>query len=245
MDAEIDNGPKSGLTDDETEPKVEDTESEEETEQSNDDSEQSDDDLEWTDDEIEYDEGLEWTDEETEFSNEYLEVQQQQQQPVELEEETDLSDDEGEGDETELSEEEMGQIEELSDEEFELSDEDIQCHRHDILQLEGPSGNGLNVGTAIDAAGDEYGWEGEVKDGKANGFGIQIWDKRHREILYYGEFKDGKAWGNIVARDRRGMQFQQHKDGKITNEDNYDSSNAAHESIVNKVPHILGCNSIM
>ena len=70
-----------------------------------------------------------------------------------------------------------------------------------VLQLEGPPGNGVNVGTAVDGIGREYLWEGDVVDGKPNGFGKQTFLRGVRKgRVYYGELKDGEPWSSIVVK---------------------------------------------
>ena len=86
-----------------------------------------------------------------------------------------------------------------------------------VLQLEGPPGNGVNVGTAVHPApsllvshlrenSSEYLWERDVVDGKANGCGQKTYLRGSQKgQVYYGEYKDGKVWSSIVVK---------HPDGK-------------------------------
>lgn len=69
-----------------------------------------------------------------------------------------------------------------------------------VLEVEGPPRNGLNVGIASFNYGDDYSWEGDVKDGKANGFGTKMFlSGILKGIVSHGEFKDGEEWGNCVG----------------------------------------------
>eukprot|EP00039_Didymoeca_costata_P000905 m.47931 g.47931 ORF g.47931 m.47931 type:complete len:185 (+) comp10542_c0_seq1:326-880(+) len=68
-----------------------------------------------------------------------------------------------------------------------------------VLKLEGPPSDGLNVGTGRDAIG-KYRWEGEVKEGKAHGFGAKTFlSWIDRGCVMFGEYREGKIWGKRVG----------------------------------------------
>eukprot|EP00039_Didymoeca_costata_P013159 m.195912 g.195912 ORF g.195912 m.195912 type:complete len:200 (+) comp15693_c1_seq7:756-1355(+) len=106
------------------------------------------------------------------------------------------------------------------------------AHEHyNVLRLEGPPGNGVNVGKAVDKWG-EYSWEGEVVNNKANGFGRKtILSGKCLCHIAYGEFKDGEPWGSCVGKDPEGQTIIfLYENGQYRGNDYYDSSNDCHKS---------------
>lgn len=132
------------------------------------------------------------------------------------------------------------------------------AHEHyNVLRLEGPPGNGVNVGKAVDKWG-EYSWEGEVVNNKANGFGRKtILSGKCLCHIAYGEFKDGEPWGSCVGKDPEGntneviggkltdMLFAGqtiiflYENGQYRGNDYYDSSNDCHKSTFENVSNIF------
>eukprot|EP00039_Didymoeca_costata_P011518 m.162267 g.162267 ORF g.162267 m.162267 type:complete len:194 (+) comp15200_c0_seq1:183-764(+) len=106
--------------------------------------------------------------------------------------------------------------------------------RH-ALQLEGPPGDGVNVGTAVNGFGDVYRWEGDVKNCKANGIGKQILLTGIGKGEYFGEYKQGWIKGSLVAKfDEESLRFIEYENGQFQNDFEYDNNNPLHVSILHK-----------
>eukprot|EP00039_Didymoeca_costata_P014146 m.225430 g.225430 ORF g.225430 m.225430 type:complete len:143 (-) comp15957_c2_seq2:2036-2464(-) len=106
-----------------------------------------------------------------------------------------------------------------------------------VLELDGPPGNGVNVGMAVDTQGNGYKWEGDVKDGKANGFGTKTYlSGTVMGYVYYGEYKDGNEWGNRVEKHPDGtMYFNQFENGTYRGLARFTSSKALHKETMDMV----------
>eukprot|EP00039_Didymoeca_costata_P009799 m.130741 g.130741 ORF g.130741 m.130741 type:complete len:435 (-) comp14607_c0_seq1:289-1593(-) len=115
-----------------------------------------------------------------------------------------------------------------------------QRHRqpHVLQFVSGPqcTMRGTTVGMAVDDDGDEYTWEGDVIDGKPNGFGKQTFLSGDLNgNVYYGDLKDGEAWGYCVAVFPNGnKKFYRFEQGYNRGEQAYDHNNAVHRTTLHQ-----------
>eukprot|EP00039_Didymoeca_costata_P007870 m.104735 g.104735 ORF g.104735 m.104735 type:complete len:289 (-) comp13854_c0_seq1:99-965(-) len=102
-----------------------------------------------------------------------------------------------------------------------------QESQQDVLCLEGPPGDGPNIGQAYNAFDTLYSWNGDVVNMKANGYGI--WCRRFAR--FYGKMVDGAIEGSYVVKYFSGAMKFFCNDGTLT-ETAYDRNNPIHKDIV-------------
>eukprot|EP00039_Didymoeca_costata_P022319 m.346501 g.346501 ORF g.346501 m.346501 type:complete len:212 (+) comp29421_c0_seq1:282-917(+) len=114
-------------------------------------------------------------------------------------------------------------------------------HRYELqqahaLQLLGDLRSDVNIGTSVSRYGVAYRWEGDVKKGKANGFGKLTWTSGLvKGVAFYGEYKNGSTWGNhvIVYTDGH-IKFVAYQNGRFKSDTLYESNNPLHNSTMKK-----------
>eukprot|EP00039_Didymoeca_costata_P024792 m.11498 g.11498 ORF g.11498 m.11498 type:complete len:149 (-) comp4459_c0_seq1:120-566(-) len=70
-----------------------------------------------------------------------------------------------------------------------------------VLKVEIRGGDGPNIGVGVDEDGEKYKFSGDVKNRKANGYGVLTGKSGGwKDFVYYGRFVDGKRTGSYIVQ---------------------------------------------
>eukprot|EP00039_Didymoeca_costata_P022053 m.3606 g.3606 ORF g.3606 m.3606 type:complete len:128 (+) comp2794_c0_seq1:242-625(+) len=96
------------------------------------------------------------------------------------------------------------------------------------------SGEGLDVGEAVNSDGWHYKYEGNVRNHKPNGIGVRMYENGNVE---YGHFRDGRYdGGDIIINTAKGPKlFATWENGGFKQLAPFDTSNTRHASVLSRV----------